>query len=137
MNFLLDNWHLVLAALTSGGLLLWPLVTRSGGAHRVSVAEAVMLINRERAVVIDVSEPAEFAAGHAINARNIPLADLETAKGLPTNKTLPLVVMCPSGARASRAVATLHKRGHEKATSVIGGLAAWREAQLPIEKSAT
>jgi rhodanese-related sulfurtransferase len=136
VTFLLDNWYLVLTALVSGGLLLWPSVSRSGGSHRVTTAEAVRLINREKAVLIDVSEPAEYAAGHASHARNIPFGSLEGAKGLPSNKALPLVVMCPTGARAHRAVATLRKLGYDKASALIGGLAAWREAQLPVEKSA-
>jgi rhodanese-related sulfurtransferase len=136
VKFLLDNWYLVLAALTSGGLLLWPALQRMGGPNRVSVPEAVRLINREKAVLIDVSEPAEFAAGHATQARNIPFGSLEGSRALPTNKAVPLLLMCPTGARAQRAVATLRKLGYEKATAVIGGLNAWREAQLPIEKSA-
>ena len=136
MKFLLDNWYLVLAALTSGGLLLWPALQRMGGPNRVSVPEAVRLINREKAVLIDVSEPAEFAAGHATQARNIPFGSLEGSRALPTNKAVPLLLMCPTGARAQRAVATLRKLGYEKATAVMGGLNAWREAQLPVEKSA-
>lgn len=137
MNFLLEHWYLVLAALTSGGLLLWPSLSRGGGPGRVSTAEAVTLINREKAVLIDVSEPAEYAAAHALNAKNIPFGSLEGgAKGLPANKALPVLVMCPTGARAGRAVAKLKKLGYEKASVVIGGLAAWREAQLPVEKSA-
>ncbi len=136
MNFLLDNWYLILTALVSGGLLLWPLMSRTGGAHRVSTAEAVRLMNREKAVLIDVSEPAEYAAGHAGPARNVPLGSLESSKALPSNKALPLLVMCPTGARAGRAVAALHKLGYANASAVIGGLAAWREAQLPVEKSA-
>ena len=136
VNFLLDNWYLVFAALASGALLLWPMIGRAGGAGRVSAAEAVRLINREKAVLIDVSEPAEFATGHAANARNIPFGQLEASKQLPSNKALPVLVMCPSGARAGRAVAQLRKLGHAQASAVIGGLAAWREAQLPVEKSA-
>lgn len=136
MKFLLEHWYLVLTALVSGGLLLWPTVARSGGAHRVSTAEAVRLINREKAVLIDVSEPAEYAAGHAKQARNIPLGSLEGNRALPSNKAVPVVVMCPSGTRANRAVATLRKLGYEKTSAVIGGLAAWREAQLPVERSA-
>jgi rhodanese-related sulfurtransferase len=136
VKFLLDNWYLILAALTSGGLLLWPALQRRGGSNRVSVPEAVRLINREKAVLIDVSEPAEFAAGHATQARNIPFGSLEGSRALPSNKALPLLLMCPTGARAQRAVATLRKLGYEKAMAVIGGLDAWREAQLPVEKSA-
>ena len=136
VSFILENWYLIVAAALSAGLLAWPLIGRGAGAHRVTAADAVTLINRERAVMIDVSEPAEFAAGHAAGARNIPLGSLETGKGLPSNKALPLVVICPSGARSTKAVAVLHKLGHERASSLIGGLAAWREAQLPVEKTA-
>lgn len=136
LSFLIANWYLLLAAAVSGGLLLWPVLSRSGGATSVGTAEAVRLINREKAVLIDVSEPDEFAKGHALNARNIPFGSLEGSKLLPTNKALPLVVICPTGARASRAVAALRKLGYEQARSLTGGLAAWREAQMPVEKSA-
>jgi rhodanese-related sulfurtransferase len=138
-TFLLNNWHLILAALVSGGLLVWPMVKGSmGGAAAVGTAEVVRLMNREKAVLIDVSEPAEFAAAHAGGARNVPFGQLEGAgnKALPTNKSLPLVLVCPTGTRASRAVALLQKAGYENVKSLAGGLAAWREANLPVEKSA-
>jgi rhodanese-related sulfurtransferase len=135
VKFLLDNWYLVLAALVSGGLLLWQTFARSGGGNAVSTAEAVRLINREKGVLIDVGEPAEYAAGHAVGARSIPFGTLEGAKNLPTNKALPMILMCPTGARAGRAVGLLKKLGYEKVCSVAGGLAAWREANLPTEKA--
>ncbi len=135
MSFIVNNWYLILAALMSGGLLVWPLL-KPGAGGGISTAEAVRLINREKGVLIDVSEPTEFAAGHAGGARNVPLAQLEGAKGLPTNKTLPLLVICATGLRANKAAAQLRKAGHEKAVAVTGGTAAWRSASLPIEKSA-
>ena len=137
LEFLIQNWYLVLAAAVSGGLLLWPqLKGGGGGGSCVNIAEAIRLINREKAVLIDVSEPAEFAAGHPGGARNVPLGQLEGSKDLPSNKALPLVLVCPTGARASRAVALLRKAGHEKVLTLSGGLRAWREANLPVEKSA-
>jgi rhodanese-related sulfurtransferase len=135
MVFIVNNWYLILAALVSGGLLVWPLL-KPGAGGGISTAEAVRLINREKGVLIDVSEPTEFAAGHAGGARNVPLGQLEGAKGLPTNKTLPLLVICSTGLRANKAAALLRKAGHEKAVAVTGGTAAWRGASLPIEKSA-
>lgn len=136
MDFLLNNWVLVLAALTSGFLLLAPgLGIGRGGTAAIGTNEAVRLINREKAVMIDVCDATEFAAGHAVGSRNVPLATLDSNKALPTNKTLPLIVMCATGARASRAVATLNKLGYEKVQSLSGGLNAWREANLPVEKS--
>jgi rhodanese-related sulfurtransferase len=94
------------------------------------------LINREKAVLIDVSEPEEYAKGHPNGARNVPLGKLEGSKDLPSNKALPLVLVCPTGARASRAAALLRKAGYENVQSLAGGFNAWREANLPIEKSA-
>jgi rhodanese-related sulfurtransferase len=136
MQFALDNWVLILAALTSGALLLWPNLSRQGGGGAVGTTEAVRLINRERAVLIDVSEPDEFAQGHAAGARNVPLNSLQGAKELPSNKQLPVVLMCSTGARAARAAGELRKLGHERAIALAGGLRAWREANLPLEKSA-
>jgi len=137
VKFIIDNWFLILAALTSGGFLLWPLINKgAGGAGKVSPAEAVQLINREKAVLIDVSEPAEYAASHAIGAKSVPLGSLETSNDLPKNKALPLVVVCPTGARAARAVGTLRKLGFENSRALAGGLAAWRDANMPVEKSA-
>ena len=107
MTFFLEHWYIVLTAIVSGSLLLWPSISRSGGTGRVSASEAVMLINREKAVLIDVSEPGEYASSHASPARNIPFGQLEGSKDLPSNKALPVVLMCPTGARAGRAVALL------------------------------
>jgi rhodanese-related sulfurtransferase len=143
LKFIVDNWILILMALTSGVLLLVPVLRRSGvaaGGNSVGTAEAVRLINREKAVLIDVGDATEFAAGHAGGARNIPLAQLgdnaSGVKGLPSNKTLPVLLLCPTGGRSARAAALLRKAGYERALAVAGGTAGWREAQLPIEKSA-
>jgi rhodanese-related sulfurtransferase len=136
LNFLIQNWFLIAAALISGGMLLWPLLTAGSQGAAVAPAEAVQLINREKAVLIDVSEPEEFAKGHAVGSRNIPFGQIEGHKQLPSNKALPLVVVCPTGARAGRAAGMLRKQGYEKARVLAGGLKAWREANLPVEKSA-
>jgi rhodanese-related sulfurtransferase len=48
---------------------------------------------------------------------------------------LPLVVLCPTGSRASRAVGILRKLGYENSKALAGGYAAWRDANLPVEKS--
>ena len=136
MQFIVDNWILILAALVSGGLLVWPMVGKVGMGGALSTTDAVRLINQDKAVLIDLREPAEFAAGHAAGARNVPLDTLDAAKGLPTNKAIPLVVVCATGARSSRAVAQLRKAGYTQVHSLAGGNAAWRDASLPIERSA-
>ncbi|MDR0458508.1 MAG: rhodanese-like domain-containing protein [Burkholderiaceae bacterium] len=135
MGFILTNWVLIALALISGGMLLWPLVA-GGGAAGLTPASAVQLINRERAVVIDVREPGEFAAGHVGGARNVPLAQLQDKlPGAVKNKTVPLLLTCATGARAQRAVAVAKKLGYDKAQAIAGGLKAWKEANLPTEKT--
>ena len=137
LNFFVENWMLIALALVSGGMLLRPVLLKgAGGAGAVSTAEAVRLINREKGVLIDVSEAAEYASGHATGARHVPLGEIEKSKDVPSNKTLPLLLMCPTGSRAARAAALLRKAGHERAVAVTGGTAAWREAQLPIASTA-
>lgn len=140
LEFLIDNAVLVLAALTSGGLLLWPALRGgTGGAGAVSVSEAVRLMNREKAVLLDIRDAAAYAAGHATGARQVAadqLTQTPAPAGLPGNKAIPVLLMCDRGARSSRAAAQLRKAGWERAVSVEGGLAAWREAQLPVDKPA-
>ena len=135
LSFLIENWIPAVMALVSGALLLWPVLQRGGQGGAISANEAVRLINREKAVVIDVCEPAEYAAGHVAGSRNVPLSKLDGANNLPSNKALPLVVVCATGARAPRAVAQLRKAGYANAQALAGGLKAWREANLPVEVS--
>jgi rhodanese-related sulfurtransferase len=136
VKFILDNWMLIAVAFASGGMLVWPAVGRGVQAGRLTATGAVQLINREKAVVIDVSEPEEFAAGHVVGAKNVPLGQLE--QNLPQavkNKALPVILICASGARSGRAVAIAKKLGYEQAQSLGGGLKAWKEASLPLEKA--
>lgn len=136
MDFVVQYWYLFLTAIVSGALLLMPTLGKAGGgAARVTPSEAVQLMNREKASVVDVSEPAEFAAGHVPGSRNVPLAKLEGASELPKNKSLPVVVLCATGVRSGRAAAAIKKLGYERVHPLAGGLAAWREANLPVEKS--
>ncbi|MBM3389543.1 MAG: rhodanese-like domain-containing protein [Betaproteobacteria bacterium] len=140
LEFLIDNIVLVMAALTSGGLLLWPAIKGAqSGAQSVSVSEAVRLINREKGVLVDIRDAATFAAGHATGSRHVPLEQISLptpSAALPSNKGLPVILLCDSGSRASKAATLLRKSGYERAVPVQGGMAAWREAQLPVEKSA-
>lgn len=135
MAFLLENWSLILLALVSGGMLAWPMLQGGGGAG-LTAAAAVQRINRDKAVVIDVCQPDEYAVGHVAGARSIPVAELEARlPGAVKNKATPLVMVCASGVRARRAVAIARKLGYEQAEVLTGGLKSWRDANLPIERA--
>ncbi|NIC40079.1 rhodanese-like domain-containing protein [Aquabacterium sp. A08] len=136
MDFFVQNWMLFAVAAASGALLLWPTLGKGGGADGVSPTEAVQLMNREKAVVVDVCSPEEYAAGHVTAAKNVPLDELEAKlPGVVKNKGLPLVLVCASGIRSRRAVAVAKKLGYEKAYNLSGGMGAWRAANLPVQKS--
>ncbi|KQP05031.1 rhodanese-like domain-containing protein [Pseudorhodoferax sp. Leaf265] len=136
MNFVIDNWMLFAVALVSASLLLWPMVSGAAGASALTPAGAVQLINREKAVVVDVSEEAEFATGHVVGAKNVPFGQLDAKlSNVVKNKGVPLLLVCPTGARANRAVAAAKKLGYEKAQAVAGGMKGWRDAGLPVEKA--
>jgi len=135
VKFIIDNWTLISVALASAGMLFWPVFKGATGGS-LTPEGAVQLINREKAVVIDVCEVNEFAAGHVGGAKNIPLGQLE--QKLPStvkNKALPIILVCQSGARSGRAVAIAKQLGYEQAQSLNGGLGAWRKANLPVEKA--
>ena len=135
MKFILDNWMLISVALASGFMLFLP-VMQGAATAGLSAQQAVQMINREKAQVIDVCSAEEFAAGHLIGARHVPLDQLEQQlAGVAKNKSQPLILVCASGLRSKRAVAVAKKLGYEQAHSLTGGLKAWKEANLPVEKA--
>jgi rhodanese-related sulfurtransferase len=126
------NFLLLATALASGAMLLWPLVRRSTGGPRVTATEATRLINREDAVVVDIRDQGEYQAGHILGAKNVPLARVESGELKSKDKTI--IVYCETGDRAPKAAAALKKQGFEKVVNLSGGLAAWKQAGLPVAK---
>ncbi len=100
----------------------------------ISPQNAVMLMNREKAFVLDVSPADTFAQGSVTGARNIPLADLAGGKGLPGKKDQVILVVSPDGRDGVKAAAQLKALGHENVQVVGGGLKAWVAANLPLQR---
>jgi rhodanese-related sulfurtransferase len=135
VDFVRNNLLLFAVAFMSGGMLLWPLLRRSTGGPWVDPLQATHLINREDALVLDVREPGEFGAGHVLGAKNVPIARLETpAPEIAKRKDKPVVVYCDGGDRSAKALALLKKQGFTRAANLSGGLKAWQQAGLPVEK---
>lgn len=99
--------------------------------------------SRDGVVLIDVREPAEFEAGHVVDAVNIPRGVLEfqidshlaagdAADSVLQHRGRPVVVYCRSGGRAALAADTLQTLGFSDVRSIAGGIDAWRAAGLPI-----
>lgn len=124
---------LIAMALASGLALLFPTLNKGQG---LSPQDMVQLMNREKAIVIDVCEPDEFARGHVIGSKNLPLGQLEAKLAqLVKSKSAQVVMVCQVGARSARAAATARKLGFENVKSLAGGLKAWQAASMPVEKA--
>ena len=133
MDFVRNNLILFVVAFVSGAMLLWPLFRRGAGGPWVNTAEATHLINREDALVLDVRDPGEFGAGHILGAKNVPLSRLGDAE-VAKRKDRPVIVYCEGGERSSKAVAALKRQGFARVVNLTGGLRAWQQAGLPVEK---
>ena len=134
-KFFLDNIYLIAVAFVSGAMLLWPVVRRGAGGASVSTLEATQLINRQDALILDVRNAEEFRKGRILNARNIPLPELDASNSdIARYKTKPVIVACESGSRSGAAAAALRKQGFAQVFSLSGGIAAWQQAGLPVEK---
>ncbi|WP_234087302.1 rhodanese-like domain-containing protein [Azonexus sp. R2A61] len=135
MEFINQNILLIGIVVVSGLGLLWPLLFRPVG-KAVNPGEATLLINREEAAVLDVREPAEFAAGHIPEALNIPVAKLDERLGeLEKYREKPLIVCCAAGMRSNKACAELKKQGFAHLNNLSGGVDAWVAAGYPLKKA--
>lgn len=135
MEFINQNILLIGIVVVSGLGLLWPLLFRPVG-KAVNPGEATLLINREEAAVLDVREPAEFAAGHIPEALNIPVAKLGERLGeLEKYREKPLIVCCAAGMRSNKACAELKKQGFAYLNNLSGGVDAWVAAGYPLKKA--
>jgi rhodanese-related sulfurtransferase len=136
-EFIMQNLALVALFLASGAMLLWPEISKLSGAggSEVGTLEATRLINQGPVLVLDVRDEKEFAAGHLPKARHIPLRDLTGRLGeISKFKDKPVIVTCKGGTRAGAACRFLRKSGLTKVFQLKGGVAAWQQASLPLEK---
>lgn len=137
MKFVQENILLILTALASGVMLIWPAISRrfGGGAGEVGTVEAVQLINHRDALVLDVREDSEFAAGHIPSSKHIPVGKIgERLKELEKYKGKPIVVICRSGNRSAGASSVLKNNGFTEVRNLKGGMLAWEQANLPVQR---
>jgi rhodanese-related sulfurtransferase len=136
VKFLQDNILLIAVAFVSGAMLLWPYVRRATGGPSVSPSQATQLMNREEALVLDVREPGEYGAGHILGAKNVPLSRIDSggAEIAGKKKDRPVILYCESGNRSAKAAAALKAQGYTRVVNLAGGIGAWQQAGLPVEK---
>ncbi len=135
-EFTVNHWELVLALAVTVAMLAHNLFgARMRGYRQIGPAEATGLINHQDALVVDVREDREYADGHILNCLHIPLGRLRDRIGeLEPHKERHVVVYCRSGHRSATACGTLRKSGFENVYNLGGGVLAWRNANLPLNK---
>jgi rhodanese-related sulfurtransferase len=131
VQFFTENIFLVAIAFISGGMLVWPLVKSRASGPALSTLQATQLINGRNAMIVDIRSPEEFAKGSLPNAKNVP-AEKVGERMREFKKDKPLIVVCANGSTAGRTAAQLRAGGFTEVYVLGGGLAAWREAGLPI-----
>ena len=136
MKFVIENWYLVAAMIVSGAYLIWPEIQKLLGANsEVGTLEAVQLINQKNAVILDVREATEYSGGRIANAKQIPLSQLALKlKDLEKFKEKPIIVACRAGLRSAGACKLLKQNAFNQVYQLKGGLTAWQQANLPLEK---
>jgi rhodanese-related sulfurtransferase len=109
---------------------------RARGSSAIGPADAVRLAN-SGALLVDVRNSQEYEAGHIIEARSLPAAELAAkADTLKKFKEKPVIVYCENGTASGAAARTLRTAGFNKVVTLRGGLNSWRQENLPLVKGA-
>lgn len=128
-------WLVLLFVAALGVLVATELMRLRRGFKEITPAGLTQLINRENALVVDLSPQAEYNKGHIPGARHVALDQFD-----PENEKLakvrdkPVVLVCRSGMTSARAAGRLARAGFSHAYTLGGGTDAWRRANLPLSK---
>ena len=135
-EFIANNLLLVALFVASAVMLVWPEISKLigvGGAE-IGTLEATRLMN-QGSLVLDVREEKDYAAGHLPKARHIPVRELgKRLEAIAKYKSKPVIVTDKSGTRAAAACRLLKHSGFSSVYQLKGGLNAWQQASLPVER---
>jgi rhodanese-related sulfurtransferase len=131
VQFVVDNAYLIAIAFISGAMLMWPFFRGRAAGPSLSTLQVTQMINQKSAQVIDVRDASEFAKGSLPGAKNVPAAVAAERAG-DLKKDKPVIVIDAAGAQAGRVASQLRAAGFADVFVLAGGLAAWRQAGLPV-----
>jgi len=137
LTFIQQHWILatLFVALAIITIIFETIYGKQNASNSVSPQEAVQLINRQDAIIVDIRKRDAFVRGHIINAIHLPLADLEkNIKKLHDHKNKPIIVVCAQGVEAAKAAKIISDNEFKDVKIIKGGLNAWRSENLPLEK---
>ena len=137
INFLSAEWPLTLAFVVIAVLLVRSFIDPMVSAAKdIKAQDAVRIMNKENTLVLDVRLEKEYKEGHILDAIHIPVGALESRiKEIADHKTDNIIIYCQTGMRSKQAGKVLKKHGFESMFNIEGGINAWINANLPINKS--
>ncbi len=134
IDFARNNFLIVAAFIAVLGFIIKSEISRLTQKYKqVGVNEAVLILNKDNSVVLDVREDKEIQGGKIQGAKHITLAQLPSRIAeLGSDKEAPILVYCRSGSRSAHACQLLTKAGYENVANLTGGILAWESANLPV-----
>ena len=131
IEFVINHW--VLSTLWVAALAAIVFYQQRSSGNTVAPQQAIMLINRSDAIVVDVREKKEFEAGHIVDAINIPMTKLkQRMTELNKHKGKPLILVCKLGQQSAEAARALKTEGFENVHRMTGGITEWKAQSLPL-----
>ena len=136
-EFAQNHWMLSLSAAVILALLIFEeLKGKAAGLTKLSAQDVSIMLNRESAVVMDLREQKSFLNGHILGSINANKDNLDNElKKISSHKELPLILVSDNDANISNTAAKLRKLNFTKIYMLSGGINAWKEAQLPLNKN--
>ena len=136
IDFLTEYWYLFTMLLVILFLLSMDPGSRGSNSRIINPVQIPPLQTRQHAVVVDLNDTEKFRVGHISQSINIPFASLEDSIGkIRKHQKKPIILTCENGVNSKKAMAALKKHDFSDVYSLAGGLAAWRNEGLPLEKS--
>ena len=131
LEFLAQEWILVLALLVVVVMLVWHETRKAGPS--VTPQQAINLINSEQGVFVDLRDNADYRQGHIIDTLHIPSTKLEERMAeLGKYKDKPVVLVCKMGQQSGAASKQLKAAGYTRVYRMTGGMMEWSNLQLPV-----
>jgi rhodanese-related sulfurtransferase len=94
-----------------------------------------LMNNNDDMLIIDIRAATEYKNAHIKGAKNIPLNEFASGiDGYAKFKDKPILIYCNSGNTTTRTIKLLKKAGFNKINNLEGGIAAWKEAKMPLSK---
>ena len=142
MDFFFENILLIGIAFVSGGLLVWPLLTKNIGVKRLGTAEATTMLNRQNGILVDLREDDDLLVGVIPQAERIPSSILLRKREEfdkykkkfqdKKNQNKPIILMGNKISTVSVVGKLFKDNGFEEVFCLDGGIESWIEAGLPV-----